>query len=151
MSHFAREAMNAYYNRDAEALARILQRMESIMEKSTVLSIARVAHEVNRAYCEAIGETQPLWEDAPNWQRSSACAGVEAHLADPSLTPEQSHQKWMDQKLKEGWVFGEKKDGNAKTHPCMVPYAQLSEQQRVKDYLFRGVVHAIAREMARPA
>jgi hypothetical protein len=76
--------------------------------------------------------------------------GVEMHLANPNATPEDSHKSWMDQKLKEGWVFGEAKDGNAKTHPCLVPYEQLPPEQRAKDYLFRGVVHAIAREMARP-
>jgi hypothetical protein len=39
--------------------------------------IARVAHEVNRSYCEALGDTsQPEWESAPQWQRESAMAGV---------------------------------------------------------------------------
>jgi hypothetical protein len=28
--------------------------------------IAKVAHEVNRAYCQALGDfSQPKWEDAP--------------------------------------------------------------------------------------
>lgn len=41
--------------------------------------IARVVHEVNRAYCEALGDTsQPKWEDAPQWQRDSAMLGVTA-------------------------------------------------------------------------
>lgn len=122
------------------------------MEKHAILSIARVAHEVNYAYCQAIGDTTACtWEDSPNWQRSSACAGVEMHLKNPEMTPENSHEAWMEHKLREGWVFGAVKDGNAKTHPCLVPYAQLPLEQRVKDYLFRGVVHAIAREMARAA
>lgn len=122
------------------------------MEKHAILSIARVAHEVNRAYCQAIGDhTQVPWDSAENWQRASACAGVEHVLNDPSVTPAKQHQSWMDQKLREGWVFGEVKDGNAKTHPCLVPYEQLPEHQRVKDFLFIGVVRAIAQEMARPA
>ncbi len=38
--------------------------------------IARVCHEVNKAYCEALGDnSQPTWEDAPEWQRSSARMG----------------------------------------------------------------------------
>lgn len=151
MFNLARDGMNAYYGRDPDCLARILHHMEFHMDKNIVLSIARVAHEVNRAFCESIGDlSQPLWEDAPNWQRSSACEGVKLHLANPNTTPEQSHEAWMALKIKEGWVHGAVKDGNAKTHPCIVPYDQLPEQQRSKDYLFRGVVHAIAREMARP-
>lgn len=151
MGRFTTEAMNAYYWRDPEALQRILTRMENVMEKSIVLSIARVAHEVNRAYCLSHGdETVPTWEDAQNWQRDSVCRGVELHLANPKVTPEQSHEHWMAQKVKEGWVYGALKDGNAKTHPCILPYAELPEQQKAKDWIFRGTVHAIAREMARP-
>lgn len=119
--------------------------------KSMALSIARVAHEINAAYCRSLGDyTQGNWEDAPNWQRASVVAGVEVHLANPDLTPAQSHESWMAHKLKDGWVFGEVKDPEKKTHPCMVPYEQLPQEQRSKDHIFRGVVHAIAREMARP-
>lgn len=151
MFNLAREGMHAYYWRDADTLARILNHLEHHMEKSIVLSIARVAQDLNHAYCQAIGDTTSVpWEDAPNWQRDSVCKGVQAHLDNPNLTPEQSHQLWMEQKVREGWVFGVTKDGNAKTHPCILPYAQLPLEQRVKDYLFRGTVHAIAREMARP-
>ena len=45
--------------------------------------IAKVAHEVNRAYCEALGDTSQLsWEDAPEWQKASARAGVDLHTYD---------------------------------------------------------------------
>lgn len=43
--------------------------------------IARVCHEVNRAYCQALGDdSQPAWEDAPQWQRDSALLGVQLLL-----------------------------------------------------------------------
>ncbi len=45
--------------------------------------IARVAHEVNRAYCQALGDnSQPAWEDAPQWQRDSAMLGVKPYNAE---------------------------------------------------------------------
>lgn len=147
---FANRGMRHYYTRDRDALERLLVHMEHHMEKSIVLSIARVAHEINRAYCLSQGdESQLPWEDAPNWQRDSAIKGVEMHLANPDATPEDSHKSWMAQKEKEGWKYGAFKDPNAKLHPCMVPYIQLPKDQQAKDYLFRGTVHAIAREMAR--
>jgi hypothetical protein len=106
--------------------------------------IARVAHEVNRAYCLAMGDTsQPTWEDAPEWQRSSAIKGVEFHAANPGATPEDSHGSWLAQKEAEGWRWGEVKDPEAKTHPCFCPYGDLPVEQRAKDYLFRGIVHAL--------
>jgi hypothetical protein len=118
--------------------------------KSAVHSIARVCHEVNAAYCAALGDkSQPTWEDAPEWQKNSAIAGVELHLANPDLGVDASHQAWMEQKRQEGWTYGPVKDSVKKEHPCYVPYADLPTEQKAKDFIFRGVVHAIAREMAR--
>jgi hypothetical protein len=107
--------------------------------------IAKIAHEINLAYCAALGDTsQPPWEEAPEWQKASALAGVEMHLANPLATPEQSHESWLAQKVAEGWVYGEVKDPAKKQHPCCLPYAQLPIEQRAKDYLFRAVVHQMA-------
>lgn len=118
--------------------------------KSAVHSIARVCHEVNAAYCAAIGDkTQPDWEDAPQWQKDSAIAGVELHLNNPDLGVDASHQAWMEHKRQEGWTYGPLKDPIKKEHPCFVPYADLPPEQKAKDFIFRGVVHALAREMAR--
>ena len=105
--------------------------------------IARVCHEANRAYCEAIGDmSQPAWEDAPAWQRESARAGVDLHIMG-NFDPEASHISWMKQKDADGWVYGPIKNADAKTHPCMVPFADLPAAQQAKDYIFRAIVHAM--------
>lgn len=107
----------------------------------TIHLAARMAHEMNRAYCMAIGDdSQPLWEEAPAWQRESAIAGVLAKLADPTMTPEGSHEGWLKHKQEDGWVWGPVKDPAKKEHPCMVPYDQLPQEQKVKDYLFCAAV-----------
>ena len=107
--------------------------------------IAMVAHEVNRAYCQSLGDaSQPSWAAAPEWQQKSALAGVEMHLANPEATPEQSHESWLAQKLADGWKVGPVKDADLKEHPCCVSYAELPAEQKAKDYIFRGVVHALA-------
>ena|SRR6185295_8272365 len=109
-----------------------------------VIEIARVAHEVNRAYCTAIGDTsQVAWEDAPQWQKDSAFAGVSQIFDDPSTTPEQSHENWMAAKIADGWTHGDVKDAEAKTHPALVPYAELPIEQKIKDYLFGAVVRSL--------
>lgn len=106
--------------------------------------IAELCHEVNRAYCIAIGDdSQVPWNDAPDNIKASAVDGVKAHLKEP-LTPEESHQRWCDFKVADGWVYGLVKDVVAKTHPCLVPYSELPSEQRVKDYLFAAVVRTIA-------
>lgn len=102
---------------------------------------ARAAHEANRAYCIAIGDTsQSSWDDAPEWQKDSVCKGVVGALA--GNTPEQSHESWLAEKVRTGWVYGAVKDPDAKTHPCMVPYAELPPEQRAKDALYLTVVRA---------
>ena len=103
--------------------------------------IARMAHEVNRAYCQSIGDdSQPAWCDAPDWQRVSAVSGVEFHKKNPDALPEASHEAWLKQKTDDGWCYGPVKDPEKKQHPCFRPYSELPLEQRVKDYLFKGVI-----------
>lgn len=108
------------------------------------LHIAQVAHEVNRAYCAALGDMfVPAWADATEAQRKSIAAGVDMLLSNPDATPEEQHDAWMAAKLADGWAYGEMKDAERKLHPCILPYAELPESQRVKDYLFQAVVRTI--------
>ncbi|QEL64777.1 hypothetical protein OTERR_13010 [Oryzomicrobium terrae] len=106
--------------------------------------IAAIAHTINAAYCASLGDaSQPTWDDAPEWQKNSALAGVDMHIANPDATPEQSHESWLAQKLADGWQYGPEKDPEKKLHPCCVPYADLPVEQKTKDYLFRATVHAL--------
>ena len=110
-----------------------------------IRDIAKVCHDVNRAYCQAMGDdSRPTWEEAPGWQIDSAVSGVHMHLDNPEATPENSHESWLAEKVAAGWVYGEVKDPERKTHPCCVPYIELPTAQRAKDYLFRAVVHSLA-------
>lgn len=106
---------------------------------ATTDHIAELCHNANRAYCTSMGDnSQPLWVDAPEWQKASARQGVRFHLQNQT-TPEQSHENWLKQKVEEGWVYGQVKDPEAKTHPCMVPYDQLPPEQRAKDFIFKAI------------
>lgn len=121
-------------------------RYELTMEgRRLVNKIARVCHEVNRAFCEATGDhSQAPWAEASDWQVESARAGVRKVLICPGITPEQLHEEWMALKISEGWVYGPMKDADAKQHPCLVPYSELPMEQRLKDHLFRAVALAMA-------
>jgi RyR domain len=107
------------------------------------MNIAKVCHEVNRAYCEALGDlSQVPWDDAPEWQKQSAATGVKLHLENDAPA-EASHVSWMSEKIADGWVWGLEKDPAKKTHPCIVPFNQLPIEQQAKDFIFRAVVHAL--------
>jgi hypothetical protein len=106
--------------------------------------IARICHEVNKAYCESQGDYSQLsWEEAPQWQVDSAVLGVKLHTDDPNAGPRASHDSWAAQKIADGWVYGPTKDAEAKTHPCLVPFDSLPVAQQAKDFIFRGVVLAL--------
>lgn len=105
--------------------------------------IARAAHEVNRAYCKSLGDnSQPSWEDAPQWQWDSAMLGVKLHTENPGASPAASHESWMAQKVADGWIYGQEKRLDLKQHPCIVPFDALPVEQQAKDFIFQAVVHA---------
>jgi hypothetical protein len=113
----------------------------------TVVEIAYVCHESNRAYCKTLGDySQDPWEEAPIWQRNSCVDGVRFKIEHPESTPEQSHENWLAHKRADGWVFGERKDAYKKTHPCFRPYGELSVEQRLKDAIFQNIVTAFMSE-----
>ncbi len=112
-----------------------------------VESAAHLAHEVNKGYCEALGDdSQPSWADAPDWQKSSAIKGVEFLRDNPDSSPSASHESWLREKSEQGWAYGPVKDPEAKLHPCYVPYGDLPVEQRAKDYIFRAVVLTFLRQ-----
>ena len=114
------------------------------MKTEHVVLAARAAHEVNRAYCQALGDnSQPSWEDAPEWQKKSAINGVAFHAANPGAGPAASHESWLKEKLSDGWQHGPVKDVDAKTHPCCLPYGELPAEQRAKDFLFIATMNQI--------
>lgn len=114
------------------------------MIEITIEQIAKTAHEINAAFCLAYGDdSQPTWDDAPEWQRKSAINGVKFHMQNPDADPSSSHVNWLKEKIADGWTYGEVKDPIAKTHPCCVEYDQLPPEQKAKDYLFKQIVHSL--------
>ena len=105
--------------------------------------VARTCHEVNKAYCESIGDTsQPDWKDAPEWQKESAINGVKYHFNNENTTAADSHNNWMKEKVENGWKYGPIKDPEKKEHHCIVTYEELPKEQQYKDSLFIAVVHS---------
>jgi hypothetical protein len=112
--------------------------------------IAKVCHDANRAFCQTLGDhSQLTWEEAPDWQRRSAIAGVRFHLEalarEEAVPASASHEEWLKGKRAEGWKYGPVKDTEKREHPCFVPYNELPLEQRMKDYIFGAIVTAFYR------
>lgn len=118
--------------------------VEDVRITQLVMAVAKTAHQANKAWCESEGDmSQKDWDDAEEWQRSSALDGVQFRIVNPNAGSDAMHNNWMKQKLDEGWKYGPVKDVEKKEHHCIVPFDQLPEFQQKKDKLFSGVVDAL--------
>lgn len=43
------------------------------------------------------------------------------------------HDNWAAGRLAEGWTYGPNRDDTARTHPDLLPYAELEESERAFD------------------
>ncbi|MBR1916950.1 MAG: Ryanodine receptor Ryr [Bacteroidaceae bacterium] len=43
------------------------------------------------------------------------------------------HEVWASERVSEGWTYGKQRDEEQKTHPCLVPYEELPEEEKEFD------------------
>lgn len=111
---------------------------------TSILKIAEMAYEVNRAYRRKLGQTPtPPWSDLTLPQREGYCNGVEFLLAYPNAPLNAQHDNWLQGKQLTGWSYGKVYDPEKKLHPNIVPWEQLPAEEQEKDRLFRRVVEAL--------
>ncbi|MDR3689718.1 MAG: RyR domain-containing protein [Fimbriimonas sp.] len=48
---------------------------------------------------------------------------------------ENSHENWASQRMKDGWNYGPSRNDEAKENPCLVPYSELPDSEKVYDRL----------------
>ncbi len=117
---------------------------DALVEKNKIATIAMACHEANKVWCMSQGDySQKHWGEAEGWQCDSAIKGVEFRLKNPDAKQDAQHNAWMEDKVNDGWVYGEVKDAEKKTHPCLVPFELLPEFQQKKDALFCAIVDAL--------
>ena len=59
---------------------------------------------------------------------------------------EAEHERWMRSKLDAGWTYGPQTNNEKKQNQCLVPWKELSEEEKVKDRdLVRGIPQVLAR------
>ena len=43
------------------------------------------------------------------------------------------HEVWAATRISQGWTYGEERNDVEKKHPCLVPYEELSEEEKTYD------------------
>ena len=46
---------------------------------------------------------------------------------------ENVHDVWAKTRIEQGWTYGPERDDDTKKHPCLIPYNQLPEEEKVYD------------------
>ena len=115
------------------------------MKNKKLFRIARVAHEVHRAYCAALGDHSiPAWDAAPVWQVQSAIYGASFLVNCPEAGPEDVRTAWLAERRSFGWKCFPDDDADKKENPRSVSYGDLPREEKEKDYIFLSVVRAMS-------
>lgn len=107
--------------------------------------IAEICHEANRLLTRRTRDVpvQPPWSEAPEEMVVSSIQGVRWRIVNPLAPASSQHEEWMRQKLADGWVLGPTRDAEKRTHPALIPYADLPKAVQQKDALFTAIVLAL--------
>lgn len=90
-----------------------------------------------------------LWPDRDEAFRDQFIAYVDGLCnAEDFPTPEAAHDSWWRAYEAMGWTYGPVRDIEAKTHPDMVPFAELEQREQDKDAVFLALAR-IARDWVR--
>jgi RyR domain len=44
-----------------------------------------------------------------------------------------AHEIWAQKRMQDGWSYGAHRDDTKRTHPCLIPYENLSESEKEYD------------------
>lgn len=69
----------------------------------------------------------------PNPVDTSKIVLNEDLLALTEKIAENVHEVWAKGRIADGWTYGAVRDDNARTTPCLVPYNELSEEEKSFD------------------
>lgn len=106
--------------------------------------IARIAHEANRALCEANDDlSQQPWLVAAAWQRESSLEAVRFHRENPTAPVSATHDRWMKERLDAGWQYAPVTNRDIKQHADLVPHSELSPFAQAKDALQKAICLAL--------
>ena len=49
------------------------------------------------------------------------------------LIAKNTHEVWSAGRIRDGWTYGAERNDAEKTHPCLIPYEELSESEKEYD------------------
>lgn len=109
------------------------EQLDEASKATDIRQIVAVVEALNRTSHETTLPTPAAAPDEP-----AAAVGGTPSLP-PELLPlvermaENVHLQWMQNRLDQGWTYGPERNDTLKTHPCLIPYADLPEEEKQYD------------------
>jgi len=103
------------------------------LRHANIEAARRIPRVLTEAGLQVVLINSPESEEKENTATLSieeAKAAIESHIEDVAIA---EHEGWMQEKLDSGWQTGPKRDDDAKIHPSIIPYENLSEEEKEKD------------------
>ena len=115
--------------------------MRKQFDRTLVEKIAKLIYECCRIEAEIMERriVPEEWSKRDSAFREQFVEHVAQYLTSPEKplpTPKAAHDSWMESYKAMGWKYGPIRDPEAKTHPDMVPYEELPQDERDKDEIF---------------
>ena len=126
--------------------------MEIYKNKNTysLSKVARIIHSLVREYNFLVyGENYPnsaKWKDLSEEFTISLKNAIINESNRPSISNQLSHSRWMRDRKNQGWKYSEVLDREKKLHPNLVPYKDLPNSEKFKDFLFKNLVKYLYRK-----
>ncbi len=102
--------------------------------------IAAAIHGATRCLGRPDGQEIPAWDDLTGSQRDKAVCAVCELLDSPPRTHQECHDLWARLMTSDGWTHGPSYDFEARTHPCLVPFDELTEAEQIKDKIWASLI-----------
>lgn len=106
-------------------------------------AIARICHEAFRALQYELNEPCPAdpWDALSPEVKESTIYCVRQVMK--GADPQQLHEYWRSYKSQQGWTYGPHRNEVERTHPNMVPHAELRKGEQFKDALMVAITQVL--------
>lgn len=113
------------------------------MKDKDMEEIAKIIYEATRIEAEWSKRriVPEKWDKRDEAFRKQFIAIIDKYLKQDKLpTPKEAHDSWMESYNKMGWKYGKERNTELKTHPDMLPYEKLPQDEKDKDAIFLAFV-----------
>lgn len=114
-------------------------------------SLARTAYAAIRQLIIETGEDFPEWGQCDDNEQQFFLQLVREYLEDPTRTPEQMHEAWLDRRRLEDWHYAPVVDLGNRRHPSMVPFSKMPARDQHETRLTAAIITSLAPMLRRHA